>query len=454
MKKNDTSNLKSIKILFYTYAPRAFRATLIGHLYEISQVCSVVLLSEKMDQETENILKDGTLFPKLEKIIPANQFIGKEINLFSKNRQLYNLAKKTTTLYKPDIVISASDSGSLFELYLMRFAKKINAFNLTIQPSNIAEVATSEKRVDVINSYLRFPLWLPMRLRIFATKCRKYFGHFFYYWFLPLIVGERPFFGKSSYILRKGSSGMRDASAHIVFSKRDYNIHVASGVLPEKIYILSHPIQRRIKIFFNGIFFKNTKEANAITIILASEEGIGLKKDFSLITLKDRKKIWFKTVKHIYDIFPDRLIYIKPHPDTKNSDMADLRRKFESISENIKFANKQEFSEEYIAKAGLIIGLPMSVSTTLYTAALRYPEKPIISLDFYHELIGDYYQNFQGIEYVDDEQKFIKLLEQIRAGQYKKNLADKKELGEREYPDLISLINHLLSLKNSSYEKK
>lgn len=45
------------KVLFYTGAPRAFRTTLIGHLYEIYQVYPIVILSEELDLETESVLK-------------------------------------------------------------------------------------------------------------------------------------------------------------------------------------------------------------------------------------------------------------------------------------------------------------------------------------------------------------------------------------------------------------
>ena len=67
-------NRKVKKVIFYTSIPRLFRTTLIGHLYEIAQVYPVILLSEKLDSETERALKNKDLFPKLEKIIPVQQY--------------------------------------------------------------------------------------------------------------------------------------------------------------------------------------------------------------------------------------------------------------------------------------------------------------------------------------------------------------------------------------------
>jgi len=70
MKNKDTCK----KIIFYTSTPRNFRTTLIGYLYEICQVYPVILLCEELDFETEEILRNKELFPKLEKIIPSIHF--------------------------------------------------------------------------------------------------------------------------------------------------------------------------------------------------------------------------------------------------------------------------------------------------------------------------------------------------------------------------------------------
>ncbi|MBI2038653.1 MAG: DegT/DnrJ/EryC1/StrS family aminotransferase, partial [Candidatus Nealsonbacteria bacterium] len=80
-------------ILFYTSIPRSFRTTLIGHLYKLASEYPVVLLSEDLDEFTEEIVKNKKLFPKLEAIIPVHlcghpaemnkiMMIAKKYNLF------------------------------------------------------------------------------------------------------------------------------------------------------------------------------------------------------------------------------------------------------------------------------------------------------------------------------------------------------------------------------------
>jgi len=71
------------KILFYTSHSFLFRSTVIGHLYEISQKYPVILLSEKLDEETEKVIRNKKLFPKLEKIVPVEQYTGKKMNFFT-----------------------------------------------------------------------------------------------------------------------------------------------------------------------------------------------------------------------------------------------------------------------------------------------------------------------------------------------------------------------------------
>ncbi len=422
------------KILFYTGISRTFRATLIGHLYEIAQVHPVVLLSEELDQETEKVLRNKTLFPKLEKIVPIRQ---------SKNIYSLKLAKNVLEQEKPDIVIVPSDMNSLFELYLMRFAERKNILKIAIQIANLPDSMITAKRIDLVNAYLRFPSLFPLRLRLSLVRCRKYLRHFFCYWILPLTVGEKPFFGKSSHILRKGKSGMRDADYQIVFSKRDYEIFQREGVPAEKLHILSHP-KARNKDFFERVYlnkFKKYKENTKIVgLMLPTEVEFGFKRNnYSLIPIEEREKKWMETIKLISQILSGWEIYIKPHPGTKNINR--IKGRLETISKDIKVANPQEPVDKCLAIADVIIELPLSASNSLFTASLQYPKTPIISLDFFDELFGDFYKDFEGIKYIDTEEKFINILRLIRDDQYHKK--PKTKLEPEGFPSIIELLKHL-----------
>lgn len=44
----------------------------------------------------------------------------------------------------------------------------------------------------------------------------------------------------------------------------------------------------------------------------------------------------------------------------------------------------------------------------------NYSNKIILYLNFKNEFLGDVYKNFNGIEYIDNENKFIKILNLIK----------------------------------------
>lgn len=439
------------KIVFYTGIPRNFRTTSIGHLYELSQVYPTVLLSEELDEELKKNIENKKLFPKLEKVITVNQYTGPKRSIFQKNRHLYNVARETIYSHKPDVVIAPHDIYPL-EMYLMKFAKKIDAITLAVQEGNVEDSESRRKYVDLINAYLRFPRFLPLFIRSFLVQCRKYAGHILYYWILPISVGEKPFFGKSSYVLRKGISGMRDSDYRIVFSKRDYDIHLKAGVLPEKLYILSHPLERNTRNFFEGVLFnKNNYEIiDKIATLLIPAAEIGFKrKGHSFISEKERMKTNKETIRLIAKALKDWKIYIKPHPLVKNFN--EMRKEFESISDSVKVIDPPEPIDKYLKIGKAIIELPISMSTALFSASLLFPEKAILSLDLNKELSGDFYKDFKGIEYVDSEKKLIKILESIKNDKFKKEITPEKEdFPKEKFSNLADLLIFLVLKKNQS----
>ena len=442
------------KILFYPGFLRTLRSTMIGHLYEIAQVYPVVLLlDEEIDEETKAVLQDKKLFPKLEKIILIPRYVDSKSNIFKKNRDLCRLFKKIVYLYKPDIVIASNDFFSS-RLYLMRFAKRINAVTFSIQASPELDSASIRKNVDLINAHLRFPGFFPKCLCSFLVQCRKYVGHFLYHWILPIFAGQLPLLGKSSYILRKGKSGMRDADYQIVFSEREYNIHVKEGVPAEKIYILKHPMERHsTREFFEKVLLNSEKyktNEKTVVLLIPSEEISFRRKDDSLISKKERQEERIKIVKLVAETLKDWKIFIKPHPNFKDYEKA--KEVFESVSDSVEFVNPQEPSDKYMKMSEIIVGLPKSVSAVLFTSSLLFHEKAILSLDLSEELSGDFYKDFDGIEYIDSEEKLVEILILIRDSKYCKETGKKAEK-EEDFKNTVELLNYLFNKKTAAAKK-
>jgi len=445
VKKNDKKELNH-KVLFYTGISRAFRTTSIANLYEISQVFPVVLLSDKLDSETEKILTDEELFPKLEDIIPVERASElQKTNLFVKNLYAHKLAKHIIQKYKPTIVILPGDF-CLFDIYLMRFAKKNNAINVVLNADlRFWKAEEMSLRTDLTHAYFKFPSFIPFSLRLFLARARKYCGYLFYNFFLPLSVGQAPFWGKSSRILYT-IAGLR-ADFRVVFSKEDYNLSLEEGIHEEKIILLEHPLKREnTKMFFQKTYLLNlqnkTKNKTKTFTLLYPGEPYGFKRDnHSLIKEKEMRKKRMEIIDLIANTLAGWKIFIKPHPSTLHAE--ELKSVFEAISPFVTFTNPTEPIDKYVEMSDVVAGLP-PVSSALFTASLQCPEKPVLSLDLPpQEILGDCYKNSELVQYVDNKESFVKILELIRDNKYHKE----RNLKSEGFSGTAEVIEYLLKNK-------
>lgn len=444
--------------MFYTHTARAFRTTLIGHLYAIAQVYPVVLLSEQLDDQMKELLQQRESFPKLEEIIPVDQFNPSGRNNFSHNMYLASTAKKAIRDYRPDVVITGSDMHSLFEMYLLRYAKQANSLRICLQPTISIENVKSSQWVDLMNAYIRMPGWMPLEFRMKLVKGRKWIGHFYYHWIMPICAGELPLSGSSSFILRKGNSGMRDANFQIAFSARDGETYVKDGVLRSKIFCLGHPLAGSARAFMINNFISVTIvdpfPGQKKVLLFMPEDEIGIKAgSYSLITKEQRQELYVNILKDIVEILEGWQIIIKPHPALINP--IATRQWLMSIMPSVYMVDPTAAVDPYIAISDLIIELPRAASTATFTALLQCPGKPVWALDFDHEYLGDMYKDVEEVEYIDSKEDFLQALISIRQhqnnewGQKKIIAASDKAMKFRKFPDILSAIRSLREIHGS-----
>jgi len=437
------------KILFTTGLPNVFRGLHIANLYEIAQVYPVVLLAdENIDRETKEVLNKKELFPKLEEII----FYQDILSLSPKsNYRNYKLAKKVIEQYRPDIII-ASDM-CLFHLYLSRFARKIRPIlHIALQGGLSTKTKDMRLRSCLMSAHLKTPSFLPLSIRLFLTKCKRYIADFFYYWILPLTVGQLPFLGKSSFISIKGAPGLRSCDYFLLRSKRDCDFVIQEDeVSPEKLYIVAHPLLRKeTREFLRKNFFENSVKQHknsqkTVTILYSGEEVEFKRNDYSLISKKEIREMRLEVIRLVAQILKDWQIIIKPHPLTENINK--IKDAIEAIAPNIRVAEQSDPIDRYIEISDIIIG-PTPSSTVLYTATIQRPEKIILSLDLYQEFHGDIYKDAEGIEYIDEKEKFIDVLREIRDGKFRKKRQEmKSELEPNKFPNLVEAIKYFLVQK-------
>jgi hypothetical protein len=423
------------KVLFQATNFPVFRSTLIGYLYEIARDHEIVLLSEEMDVPTKELLEDKTVFPGLQKIVYFESPFGKHV--FAKNQAIHRILKKTVEQWKPDVVVAPSDMWPA-EMYLFRLSKKIGAKTIVLQSGfKIAE----QKRLvrwSYMSQMARLPSGIPYRVRLAFVKTKKLIGYVVYHWMLPMSVGRAPFWGTTSFVFWHESSGLRDADWSAVFSKRDYDIAVKDGVNPEKLVILGHPFEHtQTREFFEkqlGSIFKEEPFLKTATIMWPSEPTGFDANTFQVISSEYLEKKRLHIVKLIAQKLPGWKIFIKPHPAEIHA--ARIR---DFLGGTAKVVDPKEPAEKYIAKSGVIVGMPLP-STTLFTARKQYPQKTILSLNLWNEFLGDGYKNFDGIEYIDSEKNFIQTLDAIRNNTYKKEYNTAVTF---DFPDAGKLIQYV-----------
>jgi len=436
------------KVVFYGAGMRSFRTVGISQLFEIAQKYPVVLLTEEMDKRIKEILEDKKLFPKLEKIILVHQHSGPKMNIFRKNWKLRNLAKRAILDYRPDVVVAPRDNYP-FDMYLLRFAKKIGALNLSFQVSHIVDIEEVKKEVDLTNAYLRLPNFSPLPFRLFAIRLRKNLGHFLYHWLLPLLAGEKPFLGKSSYILRSGTPGLRDSDYQIVFSQREYDLCWRAGVPLEKLYLLKHPLERNSREFLlkNLPEEQSKKEARKAVTVLVPPNDLGFRRtDFSLISKEERMRSRKEAISEITSTLKGWKVFIKPHPDFKNFE--EFKDALETMSDSVEVIRPEEPSDKYVSVSKVVLGLPKANTNVLFYTSLISPEKIVLALDPERELLGDFYKNFEGVEYIDDKRKFINVLNLIAQNSYQKKPRNRAASGSKEFSETLEAIDKLYAKKH------
>lgn len=433
-------------VLFYTAVPRLFRATYIGYVYEISRKFPVILLSEKLDPESENALRNKKWFPYLEKVIPVDQYTGKKRSLWEAHKEFHDLAKEIIDLYRPDVIIAGSIVNPL-EKYLFRFGKLSGATNIAFQAGF---QATSPKEYDE-RYYLLFrdtpknvklPLWV-REVKLVLAKIKIHFDEVVDFWLYPLLLGTYPFFSKS--LFRIGhNSWVREFDCQTAFSHHEADIEIKTGRNPSQVKILPHPLTRNTREIFEKAYthFKKKNVSKKAITILIDVNTYGHRRDnLTLIPESHYMKSRVQVISMIAAELPGYKIYLKPHPTTKLKNFKTLKKYFSEKFPNVTITDPMDPVDQYITQSEIIVGFP-TPSTTLMTAMFQDPAKIIIYVDVLHEILGDEFKIYPGIFTIDSAHKLKKLLAKLKSKRLNRMSYD---IDKGEFEDAASLIADVLN---------
>lgn len=439
------------RILFYTHSARAFISSLIGHLYEIVQEYPVILLTESLHEGYADLLRDRQRFPKLERVETVNGLGFSLRTLLWSNRRWHRLARNMIRQTQPTLVVTENDMSSLFDMYLLREAKKSGAKCLTIQAMSQPADVEMQKFMELRHIYREGVCvsGLKRNFRVIGNRSRKRMGHYLVHYLLPWLAGERGLRGRSSYVLRKGASGLRDSDLNLVPTPLDFRTHVAMGISAKRLAVLPHPLLR----VPHRLYFVDPEDAQpsaqlngqeSILVLLPSEPLGFHRHDYALIGREQRRQTRLAIIHLLCEQFPTWRVIVKPHPDCGT--LEEVRDYLGAVVEAVTVVSPSMPVEPYLKVCDVILDLPLSNTTALFTAACACPDKPIISANVDDEFYGDHYKNFPGVDYVDSMQELEALLHTIRAGTYQKKAVVEYPTGEgcREFAKTGDAIRYLL----------
>ena len=433
-------------ILLYTSVERNFRSTLLGYLYDLQflENTKLVVLYEKFCDPILDLLEQKKIFPNVIEKIYVGQYDSSSIMNFTSFRKSNLLAKNIINRYKPNLVIVSSDFHSIFELIICKYSKKSKINIISIACSNsTGKMDLMAKWIELYSINTKYKKF-NKNIAKYIFTIRKYISHFIIHYLFPVLTGNLPFIGNSSYLLYKGQSGCRNANFQIVFSEQEKQYFIQSGVQSEKIVIIKHPYSN---IFTRNIISNLVQNKNDIDfIILHSAELIGFTNEkLTLINSNERIQINVRILNIIVDIFPFSNIYIKFHPNITLDNLNHLKSRYHSVSNKIVFIEKSIPIEPLLINSKVVIDFPRAVSTSLIMNTIINPNSTSISMNVFNEFQGDYYKNNKSVEYITSLTQFEDVLEKLKKISLKKNNQMNYCDNSFDYDSIINfLINKML----------
>lgn len=445
-------NAGSPQILFYPHSARALSSSLIGHLYELSRHYRVAVVTEVLPPLYAAMLEDRRLFPGITEVRTINGLGLSLGSLLRNNRRWHRLAEELVREINPDVVVTENDMSSLFDMYLLRAARRAGARRLTIQGMLQPEADEMRRFVELLYVYRggreRHPLqrvW-----RTVSYRVRQHLAHCLVHYLLPWSLGTAALRGGSSYLLRRGASGMRDSELNLVPSQAAFDSHRRSGVPSARLALLAHPLHRVPPELYLGRTPPSAARGTTILILLTSV-AFGFRRDppHQLIDAPSRRATRLAIVGLVRRYFPEAKLVLKPHPDC--GPLSAVRDYFSPVAHDMEILPPSSPVEPQLAHCDLVIDLPVSVTTTLFTAACIRRDRPIISANVDNEFYGDHYRHSPEIDYVESLQELEDLLASVAAGRYRKRSMSRPSGPlPLEFANTAAAVGHLLAHPSSS----
>ncbi|MBU1863194.1 MAG: hypothetical protein KKH94_06000 [Candidatus Omnitrophica bacterium] len=391
------------EIIFYPGPIHLLWSTGIYYVNELSKSYDVTLVLENAASEDINRINDLTE-NRIVKIYMVGLFY-----MIKRHENYKNIFKKIFKKNNFKYAFAPDDMHPL-NIYLFRQAKKCGCVNICYQ-SGFMVGERREQRI-MMNSekalFIKYKYGVPFTFASILIDIVNTVRHWWHYMIAPLVVGEQPFWGKSSCFTHKGHSTMRDGDHYILYGERERSIFIKGGVEPKETIVIPHPITWDCNIRFNNKLLNcrsvELSDCESIIIFLDDIQYTFNKELRRVITRDDFCKSWIKVIEILSQKFPQSTIWLKPHP--AQSDELNISEMFKTVvtqSDNVKIVNQFENAMDFFSTCGVIIS---QNSTVLFLASLLFDNKTIISLNLHDRYLGDVYKKVNNIHYFPNLRDF------------------------------------------------
>lgn len=409
-------------ILFYTDLKRTFRTTLIGYLYQVCRYRRVVLLTEELDEETEHLLSDSTLFPGLVGRIRVGQYAPGVDGLVARHRRMSRLAREIVDTWQPSAVFAAG--VNLFEHYLRRYAKQrcgavtIGCIGLLL----VRQAGEVPLLLDLHGADTRLPAWIPRRMRLALIRTRRWLAQFAYYVVFPLVAGRCPFFGVNG-IYRLDYTRLGNMDVSFVFTRDNQEMLLRDGAPADRVLVIPHPMKPGaadpVWRAYGIEIIKANEHSHILTCFMDIERQWGFLRDnlkpISDDVLYDSR---IEVVKALVAALPGWEIRIKPHPMSAASPLYEsVSRAIQAISATITWIPPDDPVDRSIEASSAVMGFPPA-STAIYSAIMLRPSIPALMADINGELRGDAFIGMAGVVTVKTYQELVSRLSELSTGRW------------------------------------
>jgi len=396
---------------------------LIGYLHQVCLHWRVVLLTEELDEETERLLADPTLFPGIVGRIRINQYDGAGEGLMARNRRMSRLAREIVDTWRPSVVFASG--GDLFEHYLRRYAKQAcGAINISCSGvSLMRHMRDSILLYNLHSAETRFPAWLPRSVRRAFARAWRQIAQFVYYVVVPLTAGQRPFLGVNGiYQIDETRFGNMDIA--IVFTRDNQEMLMRDGAPTGRVLVVPYPIKPGAAdpIWRALSIYPSTSRywPKVLTSFFLIQRNFAFRRDnYTLIPDNPLYASRVSVIKALLAMLPGWEIRIKPHPMSAASPIyEDIRRTITALSNRIVWVPPDDPADRHIAASGAVVCFPPA-STTIFSAITQRPGIPALMVDINRELMGDGCLGLHGVVTIDSLRELNDRLATLAAGTWR-----------------------------------